>query len=155
MSISISRDALAKIDARATFLGLTRSSYMGLVAQHDVTKGGPLPILTDGPPQPSQPLDLTEEVYDFLLIAIPALQEYETYRKAKEAGQEPANPPSFEAPRGLAETKLWRFFLWERDEILEYKWLQSEKERFDIGLSRAIKEWLQKHRALWIAGLNT
>jgi hypothetical protein len=48
----------------------------------------------------------------------------------------------------------WQFFLLERDEILRFKWMESQKAGYDIGLSRAIQIWLQRHRALWIAGLT-
>ena len=33
----------------------------------------------------------------------------------------------------------------ELDEILEYKWLESERAGFDIGMDRSIREWLHKH----------
>ncbi|MBI5385067.1 MAG: DUF4032 domain-containing protein [Verrucomicrobia bacterium] len=63
-------------------------------------------------------------------------------------------PPSGnvpEPPEDLAESRLWQFFLLEREEILRYKWLQSENEKRDIGLSRAVQEWLRNHHALWAA----
>ena len=43
----------------------------------------------------------------------------------------------------------WEYFLRQRDEILDYKWLESEKLGSDIGIDRAIREWLQKHHSLW------
>ena len=52
------------------------------------------------------------------------------------------------APMNLTRSSI---FIEEIDEILDYKWLQSEIEKRDIGLSRAIREWLLKHRALWAA----
>lgn len=35
------------------------------------------------------------------------------------------------------------------DEILEYKWLESEKQGSDIGLRRATNEWIDKHYEDW------
>lgn len=34
-------------------------------------------------------------------------------------------------------------------EILQYKWLESEKEGNDIGLKRATKEWITKYYDNW------
>lgn len=35
------------------------------------------------------------------------------------------------------------------EEILRYKWLESEKSGHDIGMSRAAKEWISRHYDLW------
>lgn len=35
------------------------------------------------------------------------------------------------------------------DEILSYKWLESEKEGTDIGLRRATREWIDKYYDTW------
>ena len=40
-------------------------------------------------------------------------------------------------------------FLAEREEILRYKWLQSERENHDIGFERALTEWIAGHREDW------
>lgn len=34
-------------------------------------------------------------------------------------------------------------------EIMDYKWLESEKEGHDIGLNRATKEWISQHYDSW------
>jgi len=34
-------------------------------------------------------------------------------------------------------------------EIMDYKWLESEKEGRDIGLSRAAREWITKYYDGW------
>lgn len=34
-------------------------------------------------------------------------------------------------------------------EIMDYKWIESEKEGKDIGLSRATKEWISKYYDTW------
>jgi hypothetical protein len=146
VSISLPRDLLAKIDARASALNMPRSKYLAFVAQQDVTKGGPFLIPhPETNQEPSQP-DLPAEVYDFLLIAIPALEEY-----ARELEKLPPSGNVPEPPDKVAESKLWRFFLLERDEILRHKWFESEKAGKDIGIHRAVRDWLQKHRALWAA----
>jgi len=140
VSISLPKDILSQIDARAGALGIPRSRYLSIIALQDISKGGPLQLETNQ-------IDLPAEVYQFLLIAIPALAEYEQ-RKGKRKTAEP------EPPEELADSTLWKFFMVERDEILRYKWLESQKEGKDIGINRAIHEWLQKHRALWAAAIN-
>jgi hypothetical protein len=145
VSISLSKEALGKIDARAASLGLNRSAYLNLVAQQDVTKGGPLPPVTTMPGQALQPFDLTTEVYDFLLIAIPTLQAYE----ARRDGKAPPSEATVEIPPEFEESRLWRFFRLEREEILRHKYLRSRELGYDIGLPQAVKEWLHLHRALW------
>lgn len=34
-------------------------------------------------------------------------------------------------------------------EILDYKWLESEKEGHDIGIHRASREWIAKYYDAW------
>jgi hypothetical protein len=34
-------------------------------------------------------------------------------------------------------------------EIMNYKWLESEKEGHDIGLNRASKEWISRYYDSW------
>lgn len=152
ISVSLPQALLDDIDRRATAMGLSRSAYLSLLAQQDLTKGGPLPVpAAEAPqppenPEPAKPLDLTTAAYEFLIQAIPALEEYDRQlKKLPPSGDVP------EPPEELAETTLWQFFLLEREEILRYKWLQSEQEQRDIGLSRAVQEWLQNHHALWAA----
>ena len=36
-------------------------------------------------------------------------------------------------------------------EINEYKWLESEKAGFDIGISRATREWIEKYYDQWFS----
>ena len=149
--ISLSKAQLAEIDARAAALNLSRSQYLALVARKDIMRGGPLLIPSPDAAKPPRQVDLTAEAIGFLKIAIPALEEYERHR---EAGTNP-EPPVLEPPESLADSGLWQYFLDERDEILEYKWIESEKERQDIGIDRAIREWLWKHHALWAAAQAT
>jgi hypothetical protein len=35
------------------------------------------------------------------------------------------------------------------NEIMRYKWLESEKEGHDIGLSRAAREWIARYYDSW------
>jgi hypothetical protein len=140
--LSLPEALLAQIDTRAIALNLSRSQYLTLLARNDITQGGIVTLPTADATQPPKQVDLTEEAVGFLNIAIPALTEYEHRR---DIGDIP------EPPEPIADSELWRYFLDERDEILEYKWLQSEKLGFDIGMDRAIREWLQKHHALWAA----
>src|ERR1039457_4427963 len=60
-------------------------------------------------------------------------------------------PLELEPPEALAEKAFWLGVMDELDEILEYKWLQSEKVGYDIGMDRAIREWLHKHYTAWAA----
>ena len=139
VSISLSQDLLDQIDARAEALGLPRSQYLGLIARKDIMVGGSFVIPTAAT---VKRVNLNDEAIEFLKIAIPALIEYERHR-AEAAMPEPPQP--------LADSDLWEYFLRERDQILEYKWLESEKLGQDIGIDRAIREWLQKHHTLWAA----
>ena len=144
--ISLDKGLLAEIDKRAKAHGLPRSRYLALIARHAVIAKGEGPIPAPVAPELPQPLDLTAEVYDFLLLAIPALADFESRKLAE---QPPGTAP--EPPEEIAESRLWRFFLLERDEILRHKYLRSQALRDDIGLPQAIKEWLQLHRALCAA----
>jgi hypothetical protein len=144
--ISLDKGLLAEIDKRAKLHGLPRSRYLALIAKHDLAAKNGVSPLTADPADPTKPLDLTAEVYDFLLLAIPALEDFDRQKKDEQAPDTAPMPPE-----EIAESKLWRFFMLERDEILRHKYYRSEALHEDIGLPRAIKEWLQQHRALWAA----
>lgn len=49
----------------------------------------------------------------------------------------------------LKNSNLYKEFLAERQEILKHKWLESEKNGYDIGFERALTDWITKHRAQW------
>ena len=51
----------------------------------------------------------------------------------------------------LARSVLYREFLAEREEILRFKWFESEKAGRDIGLNEAKVSWVVHHRANWRA----
>lgn len=46
-------------------------------------------------------------------------------------------------------TRCYENFLSERKEILDYKWIESKKAKEDIGLERALTEWVSRHRIPW------
>lgn len=58
----------------------------------------------------------------------------------------PALPKTDPAP-ALA----YEHFLCEWKEILDYKWIESKNAGADIGLERALTEWVTKHRMAWRA----
>ena len=49
----------------------------------------------------------------------------------------------------VRNSRLYREFLAERDEVLRHKWLESEKAGCDIGFERALIDWMIKHRSAW------
>ena len=140
ISVSITKELLARIDARASELGLTRSRYLAVIAQIDIEKGGPLTIPTQGEVEPAPPVNLTPEATEFLKLAVPILTQYQDSH-----GQ----APTPEVPRHIAETELWPFFLKQRDQILKDKWNSSCAAGYDIGMERALRNWLQRHPDHW------
>ena len=48
-----------------------------------------------------------------------------------------------------SKSSLYQEFLAERDEIMKYKWIESEKAGFDIGFERALLDWIRNHRDTW------
>ena len=51
----------------------------------------------------------------------------------------------------VKRSSLYQEFLAEREEILRYKWLESERLGYDIGFERALLYWIRKHRDGWRA----
>ncbi|MBN8249844.1 MAG: hypothetical protein J0L84_20675 [Verrucomicrobia bacterium] len=49
----------------------------------------------------------------------------------------------------LINTNLYKEFQAEKEEILKYKWIESERAGHDIGFERALVEWITNHRAGW------
>jgi hypothetical protein len=49
----------------------------------------------------------------------------------------------------LENSKLYKRFLEEREEILKHKWLESEKVGEDIGFEKALLSWVCYHREKW------
>ena len=148
ISISLPTILIRQIDDRADQLGIPRSQYIALLARKDIVTGGPLTLPAPTPDQAPKQIDLTEVVIAFLKFVHPILIEREKIIK-----ESPTKPPPLEVepPQDLAEKAFWLGVMDELDEILEYKWLQSEKLGYDIGLDRAIREWLQQHYTAWAA----
>lgn len=48
------------------------------------------------------------------------------------------------------DSKLYKLAIEEKKEIDRLKWLESEKEKRDIGIDKAIIIWVSKHRSKWI-----
>jgi len=49
----------------------------------------------------------------------------------------------------LENSRLYKRFLEEREEILKHKWLESEKVGEDIGFEKALLSWVFNHREKW------
>ena len=148
VTISLPKALLRQIDARADRLGIPRSQYLALIARRDILIGGSLTLSPADAANPPKQIVLTDEVIEFLKLAIPALIEHEQALKNPSA-QTP--PLELEVPESLADKAFWLDVLDELEEILEYKWLESERAGFDIGMDRAIREWLHKHYTAWAA----
>ncbi|MEI9894630.1 MAG: hypothetical protein WDN28_12270 [Chthoniobacter sp.] len=58
--------------------------------------------------------------------------------------------PSKEDLELVYESRVYKEFLAERDEVLRYKWLQSEKAGHDIGFEKALVQWSTLHRSCWV-----
>lgn len=46
-------------------------------------------------------------------------------------------------------TKLYKEFLAEREEILKNKWYMSERAGYDVGFEKALLDWNFKYRIDW------
>jgi hypothetical protein len=51
--------------------------------------------------------------------------------------------------RFVTDSALYKELLAERAEILNHKWIESEKAGKDIGFERALLDWIVKHRSNW------
>ena len=49
----------------------------------------------------------------------------------------------------VKRSELYQEFLAEREEIIKYRWLESEKAGHDIGFERALVGWIRNHRDSW------
>ncbi len=49
----------------------------------------------------------------------------------------------------MSRSSVYQEFMAERQEILRYKWLESEKAGYDIGFERALLDWVRFHRTAW------
>lgn len=148
VTISLPKSLLRQIDARADRLNIPRSQYLALIARRDIRIGGSLTLSPADAASPPKQIDVTTEVAEFLKLAIPAFLEHEQALKNPDA-----HPPSLEleVPESLADKEFW-IDVWDQlDEILKYKWIESQQAGFDIGMDRGIREWLHKHFTAWAA----
>jgi len=49
----------------------------------------------------------------------------------------------------LENSKLYKEFLKEREEILKHKWIESQKANRDVGFEWALLDWNFHHRTAW------
>ena len=49
----------------------------------------------------------------------------------------------------LKKSSPYQQYLAEREEVLRHKWLESERAGRDIGLDRALMDWVLNHRTKW------
>jgi hypothetical protein len=53
-------------------------------------------------------------------------------------------------PRLFERSMVIQGIMEERDEILRFKWLESEKAHQDIGFEKALLRWVIRHRSTWL-----
>jgi hypothetical protein len=147
ISVSVSRELLALIDKRAEFLNIPRSKYLAVIAKRELDNPQETIIATD-PPTKGKIIDWNDEALRFLLQAIPLLANFDRERHDLPPLIPVTDPPD---PVSDAEAAIWNHFLDEREEILKHKWIESKKAGKDIGLERAIRDWLEKYYLGWIA----
>jgi hypothetical protein len=142
ISVVLSRKHLEDINARVASFGsnVSRSQYIALVTERDIRRGGPLPIFEKDDKQ-GETIELSPAAYGLMVFAIAEMLDYELGLAEKTALPKP--------PQSLTKLPQWHEFMAGRDEILKHKWIQSEKEGRDIGMERAVREWLQKYHGEW------
>jgi len=138
ISMSLPKELLQEIDRRASSLGLSRSSYLSLLAQRDLRELGPLTVHGREAGSGNE-IELTPDAYEFLKAAVPQL---EAWQKHCEDGSPLPDPPP--APSATLQA-IWERFLAQRQSIMDHKWYESEKAGHDIGIERAILDWIEKH----------
>lgn len=57
--------------------------------------------------------------------------------------------PSGHAAQIVRQSRLFKEFAAEREEILRHKWLLSERAGRDVGFNVAAYDWIANHRADW------
>ena len=141
INVSLPTALLKEIDRRADSLDLPRSRYIAAIAQQDIAKGGSVTIAVHEEPEPGKPIELNPFAHKFLVLAIPALTQYQ---------DRDGQCPDPEAPEDIAEEELWDYFLKQRRHILDRKWTDSQKAGQDIGMERTLRGWLQRNPELWV-----
>jgi hypothetical protein len=95
------------------------------------------PTFTQEESQTSAWLEFTRAALDFLKLAVPALTQYQ---------DSPGQCPTPQVPETIAQSELWEFFLKQRDQIPTDKWIQPRNAGYDVGMQRAIRDWLRRTR---------
>ncbi len=70
-------------------------------------------------------------------------------RNFKDVPASPAPRMSTKSDHPPEKPSLYQRFLSEREEILKHKWIQSEEAGHDVGLERALVDWVLNHRETW------
>lgn len=79
-----------------------------------------------------------------MTVASPIPQNETSASSSRISGTSSSQDTSF-----VTQSSLYQEFLAEREEILKYKWLESERLGYDIGFEKALLEWIRKHREKW------
>lgn len=170
VSVSLQKKLLDQIDQRAGELEMNRSQYLCQLAKADINKGGPINALKPEEKDVSvegiarmlhqhfgkelMPFDLDDkherEIYDWVvqeLKLLEALALQSLINKETADFPQEFRPPPAET---FKTSPLYKEFTAEREEILKYKWLESQSRGFDIGMEKALIEWCAKHRRAWL-----
>ncbi len=49
----------------------------------------------------------------------------------------------------MSKKCLYSKFIDMKNEIFKHKWIESEKQRKDVGFENALVDWITKHRSEW------
>jgi hypothetical protein len=89
--------------------------------------------------------------YKFMETSAPmTIHRIETFKKLCAYRVCQWNPSLEDSIRLVKNSKLYKEFLAERQEILCHKWIESEKVGYDIGFERALFDWIVKYRSAWL-----
>lgn len=53
-----------------------------------------------------------------------------------------------------SRSPLYEQFIAEREEIMKHKWIESEKQGYDIGFEKGLTSWMTQHRKDWLQEYN-
>lgn len=139
ITVVIPAKTLQTVDERIKTLdsNVSRSQYFVLLAERDLRDRGPL-LIFDKLAQPEKPMELSPLDYTVMLFAIAEMMDYEMDLEGR--ADIPKPPPN------IRKLPVWQRLMKERNEILRYKWLESQKRGYDIGIEAAVRDFLQKCR---------
>ncbi len=61
----------------------------------------------------------------------------------------PQDQNSEEDEKDWMPPSYYQEFLAQREEVMRYKWIHSEREGRDIGFERALVSWVRQERDAW------